>query len=213
MEPVPRRGALVRVAESTWSIRLHMVQTLWRRVLTQSAYRLLFESIGRGTVVYRPALLANTEYVRLGRNVLIRYGARIEVVLHGQSWRPAVDIGDNVNIEQNVHLVCHDRVTIEDNVSITGHCAIVDVTHPLQAIREGRKMGDSVEANRSQVFIGRNAFIGFGSIILPNVRIGRNCVIGAGSVVASDVPDGSIAAGAPARVLRSVQTGGESRHV
>lgn len=51
--------------------------------------------------------------------------------------------------------------------------------------------------------IGRNCFIGGASLILPGVTIGDNCVIGAGSVVTKDVPNRSIAAGNPARIIRS----------
>jgi acetyltransferase-like isoleucine patch superfamily enzyme len=51
--------------------------------------------------------------------------------------------------------------------------------------------------------IGRNAWIGMGSVILPGVRIGEGCVVGAGSVVTRDVEPFSVAAGNPARVLRS----------
>lgn len=51
--------------------------------------------------------------------------------------------------------------------------------------------------------IGRNCFIGGRSLILPGVEIGDNCVIGAGSVVTKSVPARSIAAGNPARVIRS----------
>lgn len=198
-------GRFARLLASPWSIRLHLVETAWRRLVTQSVYRLMFESIGPGSVVYRPGLLANTEYATLGRNVLIRYGARIEVVLHGGDWRPSLRIGDNVNIEQNVHIVCHDRIVIEDNVSITGHCAIVDVTHPVAALLDGRKPGHVIDTRRSHVIIGSNTFIGFGSIVLPNVTIGRHCMIGAGSVVVDDIPDYSVAAGAPARVIRRLE--------
>lgn len=51
--------------------------------------------------------------------------------------------------------------------------------------------------------VGKNCFIGGRSLILPGVEIGDNCVIGAGSVVTKSVPEGSVAAGNPARVLRS----------
>lgn len=51
--------------------------------------------------------------------------------------------------------------------------------------------------------IGRNCFIGGRSMILPGVTIGDNCVIGAGSIVTRDVPPNSIAAGNPAKVIRS----------
>ena len=54
-----------------------------------------------------------------------------------------------------------------------------------------------------KVTIGDEVFVGHGTIILPNVRIGSRVVVGAGSVVTSDIPDNSVAAGNPARVIGS----------
>ena len=51
--------------------------------------------------------------------------------------------------------------------------------------------------------IGRRCFIGARSIILPGIEIGDECVIGAGSVVTHSLPPRTLAAGNPARVLRS----------
>ena len=51
--------------------------------------------------------------------------------------------------------------------------------------------------------IGKNCFIGGRSIVLPGVTIGDGCVIGAGSVVTKDIPRASVAAGNPAKVIRS----------
>ena len=45
--------------------------------------------------------------------------------------------------------------------------------------------------------------VGTHTLILPNVRIGNNVIIGAGSVVVKDIPDNSIAAGVPCRVIGS----------
>lgn len=52
-------------------------------------------------------------------------------------------------------------------------------------------------------YVGENCFIGGESLILPGIRVGNNCVIGAGSVVTRDVPDRSIVAGNPAKIIRS----------
>ena len=53
--------------------------------------------------------------------------------------------------------------------------------------------------------VGNNVFIGYGAIILPGVTIGDNVIIGAGAVVTRDIPSGSVAAGVPARVLKTVE--------
>jgi acetyltransferase-like isoleucine patch superfamily enzyme len=52
--------------------------------------------------------------------------------------------------------------------------------------------------------IGDNVWLGANAVVTSGVTIGDRCVIGANSVVTTDVPAGSIAAGAPARVLRSI---------
>lgn len=52
--------------------------------------------------------------------------------------------------------------------------------------------------------VRENASIGAGSVILPGITIGRNCIVGAGSVVTRDIPDRTIAAGNPARVIRRI---------
>jgi acetyltransferase-like isoleucine patch superfamily enzyme len=51
--------------------------------------------------------------------------------------------------------------------------------------------------------IGRNTWIGMGSIVLPGVRIGEGCVVGAGSVVTRDLEDFTVAVGNPAKAIRS----------
>lgn len=55
----------------------------------------------------------------------------------------------------------------------------------------------------TDTFIGERCFIGGHAIIMPGVRIGDECVIGAGSVVTQNIPSHSIAAGNPAKILRS----------
>lgn len=55
------------------------------------------------------------------------------------------------------------------------------------------------------VTIGDNCWIGGGVTILPGVTIGNNCTIGAGSVVVKNIPDNSIAAGNPCRVVKTLE--------
>lgn len=55
--------------------------------------------------------------------------------------------------------------------------------------------------NRGCIEVGDNVMIGANSTVLPNVRIGSNVIIGAGSIVTKDIPDNSVAAGVPCRVI------------
>ncbi len=186
--------------------KLILMHFAWRRLVTQVWYRMFFRSLGRKTTIFRLGMLNHPECISIGSWTVIRYGCRLEVV-HTPDIDPHLEIGNNVNIEQNVHIICHDRVIIRDNVSITGHCAIVDVTHPHAVALLGEKIGHAIDAKRSFVEIGEGAFVGFGVTILPNVRIGRMSVIGAGSVVNSDIPDYAVAAGVPARVVGTCERG------
>lgn len=193
--PLPFTARLLRISDA-FHFRL-------RRLWSTLVLRLFFGHLGKGTVLFRQNMIRYPHLIRIGSRTIVRYGGRMEIVLHGQDWEPELTIGNNVNIEQNVHIICHDRISIGDNVSITGNCAIVDVLHPVNAIEHGAKIGDSIDPARSFVEIGAGSFLGYGTIVLPNVRIGRNCVIGAGSVVTRDIPDDSIASGAPAKVIRA----------
>jgi len=100
-----------------------------------------------------------------------------EVIIdYSHSWH--IEIGDDVTLAPRVVILAHDASTRQK----------------LGYTRLGR------------VKIGSRVFVGAGSIILPSVTIGDDVVIGAGNVVARDVPSGVVAAGNPARVIRTIQS-------
>ena len=171
-----------------------------RRLWSGAVRRRRFAHFGAGSSIENPQMLLGARNVSIGDHTSIRYGARIEAHARFPHRKPSLTIGSNTNIEQNVHIMCQNRISIGDRVSITGHCAIVDVTHPVDD--PDVKIGDTILDEDSYVEIGNDVFIGFGSVILPNVRIGDGAVIGANSVVVTDIPPRVIAAGAPARVVR-----------
>ncbi len=54
------------------------------------------------------------------------------------------------------------------------------------------------------VHIGNNVYLGYGCIVLPGVTIGNNTIVGAGSIVTRDIPENSVCAGIPARVIKTL---------
>ena len=102
-------------------------------------------------------------------------------------------INSNLTLVDDGHIYVGDKVMFGPNVIIT------TANHPEEA--ELRAKG--LQYNKD-VWIGNNAWIGAGAILLPGVHIGENTVIGAGSVVTHDIPDNVVAVGNPCHVLREV---------
>jgi acetyltransferase-like isoleucine patch superfamily enzyme len=183
-------------------------KVFWRRLVTQLYWRIKLSKIGYDSVIFKPIDIIGANKIIIGSNVFIRDGARIEVLkIKSGKWNPKLEIGSNVNIEQGVHIICQCSVVIHDDVSITPYCVIVDTYHPFEPPDKFPKIGERLPDCPTFVSIGKGSFIGAHSIILSNVKIGKGCVIGAGSVVSCDIPDYSVAAGIPARVIKTFDIG------
>ena len=110
-----------------------------------------------------------------------------------------IHVGENFFANFNLTILDEGRVTIGDNVFIGPNVSIYTACHPLEA--EHRNTFDEWA---EPVTIGNNVWIGGSVTILPGVTIGDNAVIGAGSVVTRSVPPSVVAAGNPARVIKSL---------
>lgn len=109
-------------------------------------------------------------------------------------------IGDRVGIS-NSAIVCHNSITLGNDVVIGGNVKIYDTD--FHRLSEGhRELDDRQAARKGTVVIRDRAFIGAHSIILKGVTIGEGAVIGAGSVVTKDIPAGEVWAGNPAVKIR-----------
>ncbi len=110
----------------------------------------------------------------------------------------------------NFNFTCQDdaEVTIGENCDFGPNVTIVTPLHPMLAGERKRlKCPDGSEKRLcwgEPVNIGDNCWICAGVTILPGVTIGKNCVIGAGSVVTRSIPENSLAAGNPCRVIRTL---------
>ncbi len=111
-----------------------------------------------------------------------------------------IEIGDNVDINYNCIILDDNQVVIKNNARIAPNVSIFTVYHPLDPT--ARK--NTVILSKP-VVIEENAWIGGGAVILPGVTIGKNAVVGAGAVVTHDVPNNTVVAGNPARILKEVK--------
>ena len=182
---------------------LSLLATIPARVTSAIYYPRVFGSFGRRSQMQSPLLLHNPQFMHIGSHVSIRNGIRLQALQTNPERIPLLRIGDGSMIEQFVHIVCHNRIIIGSNVAIAPMCGIVDSTHPWLDSPEVTNPGTRVIDDDGFVEIGDGTFVGMGTVILPNVRIGKQCYIGANSVVVSDIPDYSLAAGTPAKVIRT----------
>lgn len=110
-----------------------------------------------------------------------------------------LEVGDDVDFARGVTVTTDGGLFIGDRVLIGYGTHILTRNHRIPAL-PGR-IFDSGHISKS-VSIGSDVWIGASCVLLPGVRIGANAVIAAGSVVTSDVPENTIVAGVPARVIR-----------
>lgn len=170
-----------------------------------------FAAVGKRFYLGWASELVGMRYVSIGANVRILNRARIEVrdSYLGQNFNPVLTIGNNVVINDDVHIGVFNRVEIHDDVLIASKVYISDHSHGTTEFAD-MQIPPSQRAivSKGAVVIEECVWIGEGVAILPNVRIGRHSIIGANAVVTKDIPPFSIAAGVPAKVIRSVSSQG-----
>lgn len=118
-------------------------------------------------------------------------------------WLLGVDIGENnrftgvINFGSEPYLVkVGDNVTLAQGTTFVTHDGGVSLFR-----------NDYPGLNVfGKITIGSNVFVGSGVTILPGVTIGDNVVIGACSLVAKSIPSGVVAAGVPARPIKSIDS-------
>lgn len=131
-------------------------------------------------------------------------GLNHRVVMRTLRQGAKIVIGRNTGMSGGV-ICAASRVEIGDDCLIGANVVISDTDfHSLNPVGR-RENCNWDEIVIRPVVIEDNVFIGTGAIVLKGVTIGKNSVIGAGAVVTKNIPQSSVAAGNPARVIRTLR--------
>ena len=139
---------------------------------------------------------------------------RLEVgegtLLEPQVWITApgdarVRIGAGSFLNIGVMVAAIELVEIGDHVMFANGCFVTDANHRFDD--PDKPVTWQGFSSKGPTRVGDNVWCGANVVITSGVTVGERCVIGANSVVTEDLPPRSIAAGAPAKVLKRVEYG------
>ena len=143
--------------------------------------------IGGGTSIWQNCIVQADVSIgsncNLGANVFVEKG---------------VVLGENVKVKNNVAL--YTGVTCEDDVFLGPNCVFTNVINPRSFISRKHEFRNTV--------VKKGATIGANATIVCGHTIGKYALIGAGAVVTKDVPEYTLVAGVPARVIGKVDEQG-----
>jgi acetyltransferase-like isoleucine patch superfamily enzyme len=197
-----------------WVRFAQLIRGLWLRIFFKKCSGLLF--VGSNVKVRHGYL------IKAGKNLILEDNVSINALsVNG------IQLGDQVSIARDSILFCTgiisqkgtgitigDRTGISARAYFAGQGGItigndVIMGPNVQIFSENHNFSDTVLTIKEQgvtkqpVTIGNNCWLGAGTTILAGVIIGDGCVIAAGSVVNKSIPANSIAAGVPAKIIKS----------
>ena len=166
-----------------------------------------------------PSATIHHPNLALGKHIFLGDG----VTIFGRGTDESVFLGDEIYINKDTiiesghggSLIIGNRTTIQprcqfsaykgtirigEDVQIAPNCAFYPYNHGMSP---EKTMKQQPLISKGGIRIEDDVWLGFGVIVLDGVHIGKGAVIGAGSVVNQDVPAGAIAAGVPARVIKT----------
>lgn len=149
--------------------------------------------------------ITGVKYIQTGLGCYIGEGSKLlckDFYTSGitpQPMKPNLQIGNNFHATRNLVIQCGGSINIGNDVLVASNVFIIDYNHGMDASLSCYLDGP-LEIH--DIKISDGVWIGNNVIILPGVSIGKKCIIAAGSVVTKSIPDYTIAAGNPAKIIK-----------
>ena len=192
-----------------------VIHAAWKRIVRFGALgprhreARAFRRFGHGsmiafppTVIYGEGRIEIGEGTTIGPLASLSAGMPSQADLRGDS---VITIGDRCMLGKGIGIVGHERIEIGDDIWTGHYVYVTDQNHGYEDL--DLPIGAQMWKNEP-VSIGSGSWLGHGAVVLPGSRVGRHVVIAAGAVVAGiEVPDYSVVAGVPARVVRKYEPG------
>lgn len=137
---------------------------------------------------------------RIGKNTVIE---RIRLINLYRMGICGITIGDNCFLGDGVTLDTAERITLENDVTLSFDVMVLTHTnvgyknHPVQ---------EHIPSVANSTVFKKGCFVGVRSVILPGVTIGEGAAVAAGAVVTKDVPAKTLVGGVPAKVIRKFKS-------
>lgn len=203
--------------ESDGEILPHLsLRRLFRTYGFFGVVRLFFDlvatrvSVPGARVVRRPFYIRGKRHIAFGRGLTVGVGLRFDAFATRADAGILIRIGEEVEMNDYVHIAAIRSVRIGDNTLIASRVFISDHNHgdfQSASARSGAEVPPAIRPLAAKpVNIGCKVWIGEGVLVLPGVTVGDGAVIGGGAVVTRDVPAGAVVVGNPARVVRLYDT-------
>lgn len=189
-------------------------------------YRKKLKHLGEKATIDEGVHIINPEHVSIGDNTwidknVILIAGKPEIEKRRVFWKKnehyngevgELSIGRNCHIAPNVVIQAHGGVRIGDCVGIASGSKLYSMSHHYRNLDVDDeilyKFTPRAPPNEQYLIIGpivmkNNTALGLNSSLLPGVTIFENSWVGVNSCVMNDIPSNSIAAGSPAKVIRS----------
>lgn len=163
-------------------------------------YRILGLKAGKGNRI-EAIRCRRLNQIRLGNNNAFTQGCWLWPD-DSPSESARIIIGDGNYFNRDVMIDACGEVIIGDGNMFGPGVYITNSNHQMDA----RKGPANLPMDLGRVRIGNNCWIGAKAIILKDVELGNNCIVAAGAVITKSFPRGSVVAGVPARLKRTLNT-------